>query len=265
MTVVRNLLKEHLKTIDGNFAIFASGGIDSCSILACAADLKLSPTVISFTLADRLSHDFRFARLMARHYKLEFLPIYLPINKEIILKDVSELIKKYKLNKKTKIECLWPMLLSLKVLNKKGIKNIVTGLGADGHFGLSKKVMIHYKEPKKKFQKYKAQYFNDPTSAGIAYLKNIASDFDIKVFNPYFHKDFMGVFNDLSWDELNKPRQKEIIRRDFPELIKFKVKNHTNLQLGDSGIADTVGNAVKTLVAPNAKSVVTAYNMIAKQ
>ena len=157
------------------------------------------------------------------------------------------------------------MLCSFRVLSEKGLNNIVTGLGADGHFGLSKKVMIHYKEPKEVFQEYKKDYFNDPSSAGIESLINIAESFNINVFNPYFHKDFMSAFNHLSWSELNKPRQKEAIRKHFSELDKFKVKPHINLQLGDSGIAVTVGGAVKSLIAPKAKSVVTAYNILARQ
>ena len=36
----------------------------------------------------------------------------------------------------------------------------------------------------------------------------------------------------MSWKELNKPRQKEIIRRDFTELENFgTIKPHQNLHL----------------------------------
>ena len=50
----------------------------------------------------------------------------------------------------------------------------------------------------------------------------------------------------------------------FPELDKFKIKPHTNLQLGDSKIAQRVGNAVISKYKPNAKSPVGIYNRIAK-
>ena len=38
-----------------------------------------------------------------------------------------------------------------------------------------------------------------------------------------------------SWFELNKPRQKEIIRKDFTNLEKYgKVRQHINLHLGSN-------------------------------
>ena len=36
----------------------------------------------------------------------------------------------------------------------------------------------------------------------------------------------------MSWKELNKPRQKEPVRADFPELEEFgRIKQHQNLHL----------------------------------
>ena len=51
---------------------------------------------------------------------------------------------------------------------------------------------------------------------------------------------------------------------DAEELEQFKLPNHTNLQLGDSKIAQRVGNAVISKYKPNAKSPVGIYNRIAK-
>ena len=48
------------------------------------------------------------------------------------------------------------------------------------------------------------------------------------------------------------------------ELDKFKIKPHTNLQLGDSKIAQRVGSAVVSKYKPYAKSPVGIYNRIAK-
>ena len=86
----------------------------------------------------------------------------------------------------------------------------------------------------------------------------------IGLFNPYFHPWVFDLWIDKNWQELNKPRQKEAIKKYFPELDKFKIKPHTNLQLGDSKIAQRVGNAVISKYKPNAKSPVGIYNRIAK-
>ena len=50
----------------------------------------------------------------------------------------------------------------------------------------------------------------------------------------------------------------------FPELTPLKLKNHTNLQLGDSGIAQTVGEIMRKEFTPRAKSPVSAYNYMWK-
>ena len=265
MTSIRDLIKKQLINIKGDFVISTSGGIDSCSILISALDLGFRPMISSFTLEDRLSNDFRCARLIARHYDLEFIPIFLSVDKRKILEDVSYVIKHYGAKKKTAIECLYPRLHSLRMLKSKGIKTFVTGDAADGHFALSKKAMIHFKEPKEKFQKFRKEYFDNPDTAQVATIKRIASDFDIEVITPYFNEDVFDLFSNSSWSDLNKPRQKEAIRKHFPELNKFKIKPHTNLQLGDSGIAATVGEAVRSMVSPKAKSPITAYNILSKQ
>ena len=84
------------------------------------------------------------------------------------------------------------------------------------------------------------------------------------MYNPYFYPRVFDLWIDKNWQELNKPRQKEAIKKYFPELDKFKIKPHTNLQLGDSKIAQRVGNAVVSKYKPYAKSPVGIYNRIAK-
>ena len=73
-----------------------------------------------------------------------------------------------------------------------------------------------------------------------------------------------SLWIDKNWEQLNKPRQKEAIRKFYPELDELKIKPHTNLQLGDSMIAQRVGNAVVSKYKPHAKSPVGIYNRIAK-
>ena len=82
---------------------------------------------------------------------------------------------------------------------------------------------------------------------------------------PYWAADVFKLYKNTSWEDVNKPRQKEAIRKEFPELDHLRLKNHINLQLGDSGIAETVGNAVRTKFRPTAKSPVSAYNFLWRQ
>jgi asparagine synthetase B (glutamine-hydrolysing) len=265
MTNPRIVIQDQLKTIDGDFAIATSGGIDSSSIVASALDLGLRPYVTSFSLEDRLSTDFQAARRLARYYKLDFMPVFLPKDYDKVIADVRWIIKYGQVTKKTAIECLFPMLHLLRELQPTHIRTLVTGSAADGHFALSKKAMIHFKEPKSLFQEFRTNYFKNPDAAQVATLTRIGKDFGIRVIAPYFNENMFALFANNSWNELNKPRQKEAIRKHFPELDQFKIKQHTNLQLGDSGIAETVGAAVIAKICPHAKSPITGYNILARQ
>ena len=124
--------------------------------------------------------------------------------------------------------------------------------------------MIHYKHTQEKFDQFRHDYFADPDAAGRKGIHKICQDFDVDIFNPYCHPSVFKLFIGKSWNELNKPKQKYAIRKCYPELEQFKLPNHTNLQLGDSKIAQRVGNAVISKYKPNAKSPVGIYNRIAK-
>ena len=264
MTNPRVVIQDQIKTIKGDFAISTSGGIDSSSIVASAVDLGLRPKIVTFSLEDRVSSDMQAAKRLAAYFELDFMPVFLPISHEKILQDVRWLISAGA-RKKTAIECLYPFLYVLRMLQTQGIQNLVTGSAADGHFVLSKKAMIHWKEPKELFQQFRTNYFANADAAQVATLTRIGEKFGVRVMAPYFNDEMFKLFVDKSWSQLNKPRQKEAIRKHFPELDRFKIAIHTNLQLGDSGIAERVGHAVLQKIAPHAKSPITAYNILAKQ
>ena len=149
---IRTVLHEILRPITSKIAVATSGGIDSASLVMAAKDLNKKQTVVSFTFDDFESYDFRSARRLATYYDLNFLPVILPSDQNEIVKTVHYLIKEIKCKKKSAIECMFPFVYLLKVLKKKKIDTLVTGLAADGHFGLSKKAMIHYSKDDKKFK-----------------------------------------------------------------------------------------------------------------
>ena len=248
-----------------NMAIAASAGISSNALVfsSMAAGHK-NPNIISFTFDDFESTDFIYAKRMAKYYNLPFKPVYLPSDQNSIINTVTTLINKYKLKKKARIECSFSFYYLAQTCKSLSITTLVTGLCDDGHFGLSKKAMIHYKHTQEKFDQFRHDYFSDPDAAGRKSINKICQDQDINLINPYCDPNVFKLFIGKSWDELNKPKQKYAIRKCYPELDKFKLPNHTNLQLGDSKIAQRVGNAVISKYKPNAKSPVGIYNRIAK-
>ena len=261
---IRDIFEHFLQNLPEGFAVATSGGISSAALLASAVAVNKRPRVISFTFDDFDSTDFILAKAMAHYFNVAFHPVFLPSAENRIIDLVSTLIHRYKLRKKARIECSFPFLYVAKTCKSLGITTLVTGLCDDGHFGLSKKAMIHYKHTQEKFDQFRHDYFSDPDAAGRKGIQKICQDFDVTIFNPYCHPSVFKLFIGKSWDELNRPKQKYAIRKHFPELEQFKLPNHTNLQLGDSKIAQRVGNAVISKYKPNAKSPVGIYNRIAK-
>ena len=261
---IRTVLQEIIKPLPNKICVATSGGIDSSSVVISALDVGKDVTIYSFSFGDKFSSDFNAARRLAYKFSLRFTPVWLPTQRDEIVETVKHLIKKVGCKKKTAIECLFPFYYLIKIMKEFQDETLVTGVAADGHFGLSKKAMIHYSKDDQKFKKFRQDYFSNLESAGTKRLIKLCELNKIQLCNPYFEPSVFSLWIDKNWEELNKPRQKEVIRKYYPELDCLKIKPHTNLQLGDSKIAETVGNAVISKYKPNSKSPIGIYNRIAK-
>ena len=261
---IRTVLQDIIKPLPNKICVATSGGIDSSSVVLSALDLGKEVQIISFTFKDWFSQDFKSARKLSTKFNLRFVPVYLPYETDEIVETVKHLIKTVGCKKKTAIECLFPFYYLVKAMKRYKFETLVTGVAADGHFGLSKKAMIHYSKDDQKFKKFRQDYFSNLESAGTKRLIKLCELNKINLCNPYFEPSVFSLWIDKNWQELNKPRQKEVIRKHYPELDDLKIKPHTNLQLGDSKIAHRVGNAVISKYKLNAKSPIGIYNRIAK-
>ena len=261
---IRTVLQEIIKPLPNKICVATSGGIDSSSVVMSALDVGKDVTIYSFSFGDKFSSDFNAARRLAYEFSLRFTPVWLPTERDEIVETVKHLIKNVGCKKKTAIECLFPFYYLIKAMQYFGDETLVTGVAADGHFGLSKKAMIHYSKDNQKFKKFRQDYFSNLESAGTKRLIKLCELNKIQLCNPYFEPSVFSLWIDKNWEDLNKPRQKEVIRKYYPELDCLKIKPHTNLQLGDSMIAERVGNAVISKYKPNSKSPIGIYNRIAK-
>src|SRR5690606_34640845 len=64
--------------------------------------------------------------------------------------------------------------------------------------------------------------------------------------SPWLTPEMMAQFKGTSWDDVNKPKQKNPIHLQYPEFLsQCKTYQHTNLQLGDSGISDLFAQLLK--------------------
>ena len=85
---IRTVLHEILRPITSKIAVATSGGIDSASLVMAAKDLNKKQIIVSFTFDDFESHDFKSARLLAKHFNIDFLPVILPSDNDEIVETV---------------------------------------------------------------------------------------------------------------------------------------------------------------------------------
>lgn len=259
---IRGLLVEMIAEVPHlEVGVALSSGVDSTSVLLAALEAGKRPTALSFRLASRVSTDFVVAEENARRLGVPFRPVILPDDPEVLVADVKTLICIEGLTGKAAIECVWPFTYLL--TEHVGIPALLTGSAADGHFGLSKKAMIHFREPLEKFDQFRRDYFASPDRAQTATVARLAARRGIQVLAPWRDQRMVDLLLGRSWDELNRPRQKEPVRSAFESEMRSlaKLPRHTNLQLGDSGIADHFTQLVRSsLNRGGHRSVVGVYN-----
>lgn len=258
----REILVQHIKGIPADkIAIATSGGVDSCSLVVAALDAGKDVSIFSFTFDDFESTDFITARRVADHFDLPFFPVLLPRNREEICSGVKHLINTYGVRGKVQVEVMWPFYFLFREVEKVNITQTLSGLAGDGHFGLSRKDAPG-RTSLSEFQQLRKVYFSNPNAGKSRDIGRMATDHGINFQHPYLDPKLFLFFLEKDYQELNKPRQKEGIRKEFPELDDLGVAKHTSLQLGDSRISQRIGAAVISKYAPHAKSPVYVYNRL---
>ena len=244
-------------------ALALSGGIDSTGLLIALRAAGKEVDALTFRLAGTEPGDWTRARTSAATFGATFVDVELPTDQDVLAADVRALVR-FGLRKKTAIECLWPMTYVIAASVERRHSVLVVGSCADGHFGISKKAMMHYRQTVAGLDAFRARLFSDPDYAQVASLSRFASARGVEVVVPYRCQTIIDAFRGLRWESINKPRQKEPIWAAFPEAARANVfRQHVNLQLGDSGIAAHFRTLLR--IVPGAKSPVAVYNKMARE
>ena len=243
VTLIKDLLIDHIKNNvpDSEIAVLLSGGVDSVSVGLAAESAGKEVHAYSFYLNGAPSYDFIKAAEVAHKRNWNFTPIVVPT--ENLIEDWHRLVE-LTCRKKTHFECVFPFLYVYPEIEE---KYVLTGWGADGYFGPSKKAMMRYSSYKKKrnYVKYCKDHnqkrlnwnefrlaYLDGDCAGLKEHTNLATKHNKIHVTPYLDADVRKLLMSKSYKELNKPKQKYFIRSDFTELKKFgTIKPHQNLHL----------------------------------
>jgi len=242
--MIRKLLEVHIENNvpDSEVAVLLSGGVDSISVGLAAQHAGKEVHAYSFQLGEQTSYDFAKAAEVAYKMQWDFTPIVVP--RDNLIEDWHRLVA-LGCRKKTHFETVFPFLYVYPEIEE---TYVVTGWGADGYFGVSKKAMMRYssmtrgrnyvkycKEHNQKrlnFNQFREAYFSEGNTAGLDWHTKVAVEHNKKHITPYLDEDVRNYLMSKTYRELNTPKQKSIVRSDFTEFKKFgKIETHINLHL----------------------------------
>jgi asparagine synthetase B (glutamine-hydrolysing) len=212
--------------------ILLSGGVDSLSLGFVAHRLGKKINAYTFHLEGDKSYDACKAEEVSKEFGWNCTTVVVPKNN--LVEDFIRLVKDYDCRKKTHFECTFPFLYVFPQIKE---KYILSGIGADGYYGVSKKAILHFKEPKEKFDEFRRSYFMPHNVTGFRQIEQLANDREMTLVHPYiYHDEVKDFFFKYDWYDLNSPKQKQIVRDAFgKEFSRLKpVKDHINLQLGSN-------------------------------
>lgn len=263
--VFRETMLSAVRHAPSGLTVLLSGGVDSQAVLRALLEAGREPVALSFRLPEREPRDWVLARQACRNLGVHCTDLVLDPREGKLREYVSWAVE-YGLRGKAQIECFWPRKAAIDYLEAVGSPGFATGDGGDGYFGLSKKAMIHVRPGgAEAMNKFREWYFGRPDWSQTATIRRYARDVNpealMHVVMPLAAEALLDATRGWDWDGLNKPRQKQPIRDAFPEPFVERLPPHTNLQLGDSGIAD----AFKVLTPVGMKSPVAYYNLVARR
>jgi len=198
-----------------------------------AEDVGKTVSAYTFQVGEWESADSIAARRTADEFGWEFNLVKVPVDN--LCRDFITLANKYLCRKKTQFECTFPFLYVFPELTD---RFVLSGVAADGHYGLSRKAMTavfgEKDEAKSKsvFDLIRTEYFSGENPAGIRQLEMLADRFDSTLCAPYLEQDVFDYFIEMAWQDINKPQQKTPVLRAFEDRFrKVGTRKHLNLQL----------------------------------
>lgn len=253
------LLKQLSVFKDKKVALFLSGGAGSVSILALLKELEVEVTTYTFVVEGHISTDLLKAQKYAKYFEVEHRKIELPSDIKTIKNDLLFLIQEKQFKLKTDIECGFPFLHSFSQINEDAI---ISGLGDDIYFGLTKQAQLHYSESLTDNNTYRLKQLNK-----YRHQKHLIGNLtNIQHFAPFQSDEVYHFLTQFAFSELNSPKPKQVLLEIYPKVFETISPYKSSLQLGDSKIVDLFKPLVhSSWNKNNYKSVVGIYNSIGRQ
>lgn len=262
---MRKIISNQLKQINNkNIALLFSGGMDSLSLLLSCIDVGISPHLYTFRLENYISEDIISSRKIAKTFNLKYTEVVIKENIENLASDVFYIIKEFKVKKKTQVQCIYPFIHMVNIIQE---DIVISGLCADDLYGTSRKMQVLGRKSELEFNKKRVEINSNEQSSSYIYIKKLFNMYNKEFIAPY--KDNIDLINFMlnkSFKELHSPKQKNVMYENYKkELETYKLyRRNSNLQV-NSKVREFHDRLLSTdLNKNNYKSIVGIYNTIYK-
>lgn len=236
------LLAECAKIRAKEVGCMISAGVDGISVAFACEELGKKVVAYSFRLDNRMPEDFRAGKARAKVFGWEFREILLPSDVENLKQDLVYLAE-LGCETQTDFECSWPFLYAIETIEE---RHIATGLGADMWFGLSRKDAVNWVR-KGKFTELRDNAWKTRGRHQEIVTDTHAKANDRVIHRPYMSKAIYLAIREATWDQVNRPREKQPIVDAFAKKFhRITLRPHTNFNLGDSGFRAHFDQLLKT-------------------
>lgn len=216
---MRKLINKKIeKYKDQKVALLFSGGMDSLCVLLSCLEVGIKPHLYTFKLKSYDSEDYFSAVRISNIFNLELTVIEIEDNDtNKLIEDIKFIIKKFKVKKKTTIQCIYPFLY---VVDKIEEKVILSGLSGDILHGTMRKMQMLGRVDEGAFNSMRLEYLNNEELDNYCYIKQIFTEQDIKFVDVYrYNKDLIDFFMSKRFKELNSPKQKNVAYESYKKEI----------------------------------------------
>ena len=263
---MRTIINQDLEQYKNNkVALLFSGGMDSLSLLLSCLDVGIKPHLYTFKLCDYDSEDYKFSIKISKIFDLKLTVINISNDIDLLLKDVEYIIKKFKVKKKTQIQCIHPFVYVIEHITE---KYVLTGLCADELYGTPRKMQELGRKDLNEFNKKRLEVHSDLKSSSYIYIKQLFEEKNIKLIAPYKeNNELVEYMMNKTFKELHSPKQKNVMYENYKnELNTYKLyRRNSNLQC-NSKIRELHDKLLNTFLnVDNNKSVVAIYNRLYKK
>lgn len=254
---LRDLMTNAVYSLGHTSPLLLSGGVDSLSILAAQLELGASPDIYTFRLRGVESSDWLTAKQIAHEFGLKFHTVW--IEEDNLIQDVREIIERIGSSLKVWVQCAYPFQYVFPQLQADGVTKILWGVEAGSLLGDGRQAAVQAKRRTVEDEReLRYEYWwSDRSERGVVPW---AESLGIEMCDPY-RDEVLGEFLlSIPWEQLQKPKPKEILQEAFPEFFSIApFRKHSSYQI-NSGIRDLHDTLLE---GTGHQAVVAVYNRIA--